>query len=90
MAGLRSLPCCIPGSVKPSEQVHKEDRLAKKVGQQNGQPNLCMVFQPVENGCGRQEEAPKHLAQHLHKAYFCSAGPGTYNTLIFMGLRMSH
>ena len=42
------LPSSVPGSVQPGEEVHKQDGLAKQVGQQNGQPDLGMVLQPVE------------------------------------------
>lgn len=53
--------------------MHKQDGLAKEVGQQNGQPDLCVVLQPMENGGGRQEQASKNLTQHLYMAHFCSA-----------------
>lgn len=69
ITGQHSSPCCIPGSVKPGEQVHKQDGLAKEVRQQNGQADLCVVLQPMEDGSGRQEQASKNLAQHLYRAY---------------------
>lgn len=72
---MHSSPGCIPRSVEPGEQVHKQDGLAKEVGQQNGQPDLCVVLQPMKDGCGWQEQASKNLTQHLHRAYFCSAEP---------------
>ena len=56
------IPYDSPGTVQPRQQVHKQDGLAKEVGQQDGQPNLSMVLQPVEDGGGRQEQTPQHLA----------------------------
>ena len=61
------LPSYSPGSVEPGEEVHKENGLAKEVGQQDGEPNLGMVLQPMEDGSGGQEQAAKHFAQHLHQ-----------------------
>lgn len=65
------LPSYNPGPVEPGEEVHEQNGLAEQVGQQDGQPNLGVVLQPVEDGGGGQEQAAKHLAQHLHQAHCC-------------------
>ena len=42
--GTWDVPSNAPSPVQPSEQVHKQDRLPKEVGQQDGQPNLSMIL----------------------------------------------
>ena len=65
IGGWRGIPSNIPGAVQPGEQVHKQDGFAKEVSEQDGEPDLSMVLQPVEDGSRRQEEAAQHLSQHL-------------------------
>ena len=45
--------------------MHQKDGLPKQIGQQNRQPDLCMVFQPLEDGCGGQTHCTQNSAQHL-------------------------
>ena len=51
-----------PGTVQPGEQMHEEDGLAKQVGQQNGQPDLSMVLQPVKYCSRGQKQTAQNLA----------------------------